>query len=156
MGGSRKVLVAIDGSKHSDFTFQWYVDNMLHDEDFVYLAWNATPNAATFGTVNLMTGDPDLISKMIHEQRNHIETTVNHLKTKLREFKLKGQVLQLHGSKPGEAIIEAADKVDVDLIVVGGRGHNTLRRTFLGSVSDYIIHHAHKPVIVCKMEQPNK
>ena len=73
-----------------------------------------------------------------------------------RLFQLRGQVLQLHGSKPGEAIIEAADKEDVDLIVVGGRGHNTLRRTFLGSVSDYIIHHAHKPVIVCKMQPPNK
>ena len=35
-----------------------------------------------------MTGDPDLISKMIHEQRHHVETTVNHLKTKLREFKV--------------------------------------------------------------------
>ena len=61
-------------------------------------------------------------------------------------------MLQLHGTKPGEAIIEAANAEDVDLIVVGGRGHSVLRRTILGSVSDYVIHHSHKPVIVCKMD----
>ena len=35
------------------------------------------------------------------------------------------------------------------MIVIGTRGQGTVRRTFLGSVSDYVVHHAHCPVAVC-------
>lgn len=34
------------------------------------------------------------------------------------------------------------------MIVMGSRGIGTIRRTFLGSVSDYCVHHAHIPVAV--------
>ena len=50
--------------------------------------------------------------------------------------------------KPGEAIVEAAKKENVSLIVMGSRGLNTLRRTFMGSVSDYVLHHVHVPVMI--------
>ena len=39
------------------------------------------------------------------------------------------------------------------LIVVGSRGMGTVRRTILGSTSDYIIHHAHVPVVVVPKEK---
>jgi len=38
----------------------------------------------------------------------------------------------------------------VTTIVVGTRGLGSVRRTILGSVSDYVVHHAHCPVIVCR------
>ena len=31
---------------------------------------------------------------------------------------------------------------------MGSRGLNTLRRTFMGSVSDYVLHHVHVPVMI--------
>lgn len=34
------------------------------------------------------------------------------------------------------------------MVVIGQRGLGTFRRTFLGSVSDYIIHHTKVPTIV--------
>lgn len=37
-------------------------------------------------------------------------------------------------------------------VVVGSRGLGKIRRTFLGSVSDYVLHHSLVPVIVCKNE----
>ena len=40
--------------------------------------------------------------------------------------------------------------VDFSLIVMGTRGQGTIRRTILGSVSDYVIHHAHCPVLVVR------
>ena len=36
------------------------------------------------------------------------------------------------------------------MIVLGTRGQGTVRRTILGSVSDYVVHHAHVPVTVCR------
>ena len=47
------------------------------------------PRTLSISAVNLMTGDPDVISKIIHEQRNHVDATVNHLKHQLQEHKVK-------------------------------------------------------------------
>lgn len=49
---------------------------------------------------------------------------------------------------PGEKICELADKEGVSFIVMGSRGLNALRRTFTGSVSDYVLRHSHVPVTV--------
>lgn len=49
---------------------------------------------------------------------------------------------------PGENVCKIALKEKANLIVVGSRGMGTIRRTILGSISDYIIHHAHIPVLV--------
>ena len=53
------------------------------------------------------------------------------------------------GGKPGEAICNAVKESEADFVVMGSRGLGTVRRTILGSVSDYVLHHAHLPVIVC-------
>ena len=36
------------------------------------------------------------------------------------------------------------------MIVMGTRGMGVVRRTLLGSISDYVVHHAHCPVLVCR------
>ena len=53
---------------------------------------------------------------------------------------------------PGHAIVERAEKVGADMIVIGTRGLGTIRRTVLGSVSDYVVHHAKIPVVVCHVK----
>jgi len=53
------------------------------------------------------------------------------------------------GANPGEGIIKEAENSEAEIIVMGARGLNALRRTFLGSVSDYVIHHSKIPVLVC-------
>ena len=51
---------------------------------------------------------------------------------------------------PGEAIVRTANEKKVDLIVCGCRGLGTIRRTIIGSVSDYIVHHCDVPVVICR------
>ena len=36
------------------------------------------------------------------------------------------------------------------LLVVGNRGHNGLSEALLGSVSQYLVHHAHSPVVIIR------
>ena len=57
-----------------------------------------------------------------------------------------------HAQKPGEGILNIAKEVNASLIITGSRGQSKLRRTFLGSVSDYVMHHAPVPVLVCRKE----
>ena len=52
--------------------------------------------------------------------------------------------------KPGRIIVEVANKEKVNTIVMGTRGLGAVSRTLLGSVSDYVLHHAHCTVVICK------
>ena len=66
----------------------------------------------------------------------------------LRGGQILGSVMTHVGSKPGEVICGVAEREAVTMIVVATRGLGVIRRTILGSVSDYVVHHAHCPVIV--------
>jgi nucleotide-binding universal stress UspA family protein len=51
---------------------------------------------------------------------------------------------------PGEAIVAAADSENADLIVVGSHGRSGVSRFLIGSVSDFVVRHAHCPVMVVR------
>jgi nucleotide-binding universal stress UspA family protein len=48
---------------------------------------------------------------------------------------------QLFGD-PGHAICDLASTWNADLIVMGRRGYKGLKEVFMGSVSNYVVHHA--------------
>ena len=58
----------------------------------------------------------------------------------------------VEAGSPGENICKVVKKEGATFIVIGCRGVGTVRRTILGSVSDYVVHHAHVPVIVVPKE----
>ena len=49
-----------------------------------------------------------------------------------------------------EEVIKLSDEVEAGLLVVGSRGHRGLRRMMVGSQSEDIVHHAHRPVLVVR------
>ncbi|KAJ3218721.1 hypothetical protein HDU67_004241 [Dinochytrium kinnereticum] len=50
-----------------------------------------------------------------------------------------------------EEILAKANELGADVIVCGTRGMSPLKRVMIGSVSDYIIHHANCTVIIPRM-----
>ncbi len=64
----------------------------------------------------------------------------------------KVHLLVRHGHA-GEQIVEAAEKADADLVVVGSRGLGGLARYLLGSVSDNVLQHAGSPVLLARPER---
>jgi nucleotide-binding universal stress UspA family protein len=49
-----------------------------------------------------------------------------------------------------ETITAIADDHDVDVVVVGSRGHSGLKARLLGSTSESILHHCRRPVLVVR------
>lgn len=50
-------------------------------------------------------------------------------------------------------IIDLAEELGVDVIVIGSRGLGGIRRALVGSVSDSVMHHAHCPVLVVRKKE---
>ncbi|MDJ0705856.1 MAG: universal stress protein [Leptolyngbyaceae cyanobacterium MO_188.B28] len=72
------------------------------------------------------------------------------LKWRTNEAKMAGvkaEFIHTSGS-PGRTICEVARDKDIDLIVIGSHGRAGLRELFLGSVSNYVMHHAPCSVLV--------
>ena len=55
-------------------------------------------------------------------------------------------------NKPGEAITQYVEQEKAVLVVLGSRGEGKIKRTLMGSVSDYVLNHAHCPVLICKKD----
>lgn len=45
-------------------------------------------------------------------------------------------------------IVDVADEVDASLVVTGSRGLAGVRSVLLGSVSNHVLHHAHRPTLI--------
>ncbi len=51
---------------------------------------------------------------------------------------------------PGPSIVDEAERIDADLIVMASHGRGALSRMWLGSVADHVIRHAAVPVLVVR------
>ena len=55
--------------------------------------------------------------------------------------------------RPEEFLVHTAKDRGVGLIVMGTRGMGTIRRTVMGSVSDYVLHHSPCPVMIYRHQE---
>ena len=56
----------------------------------------------------------------------------------------------VRGGTPADQIVRAADELEADLIVIGGRGKGAMQAIVLGSVAYRVLHHAPCPVLVTR------
>ena len=48
----------------------------------------------------------------------------------------------------GRAICDLVKELAPTCVVIGQRGLGAVKRTLFGSVSDFVLHHAHVPVVI--------
>lgn len=86
----------------------------------------------------------------MNEIKKKLKVLEEKYQEKLKAYNVKSAKFVSKEGEAGEAIVAVAEKEKANLIVTGTRGMGKLRRTFLGSVSDYVIHHSKCPVLVCR------
>ncbi|CAG2233905.1 unnamed protein product [Mytilus edulis] len=146
----KRVVLAMDGSKESDNALDFYMKNIHKDTDEVILVHCVEHGPHSMGSI-WMPLDPQVIARAIQDEEKKGTEICTKLKTLLPMYKSGGSitVTTVVGGEPGPTIIQKAEECGASVIVVGSRGLGTVRRTILGSVSDYILHHADVPVLVC-------
>ncbi|ESO89874.1 hypothetical protein LOTGIDRAFT_164562 [Lottia gigantea] len=91
-----------------------------------------------------------VLESALQSEEKRIHEDLEKFATKLKEYKIGGKVRSIVAKNAGEGIVKAIEEENADLAVVGCRGMGKIRRTFMGSVSDYVVHHSHVPVLVVR------
>ncbi|KAH3892672.1 universal stress protein Sll1388-like [Dreissena polymorpha] len=157
--GERVVCIAIDGSDNSKYAFQFYSDNVRKANDKVYLVHSVEINSVLHSTQwysSPYSFDKEMLLKLLDEEKTKIRHKLEGFAVLLKDAGIDGTVKSIHAESPGEGIVKAAAEVGASLVVVGTRGMGKLRRTFMGSVSDYVLHHSPVPVLVCRHNEDEK
>jgi nucleotide-binding universal stress UspA family protein len=85
----------------------------------------------------------------MHPRRDVLASNAQAIVQKARAAGADATFLVWEGDA-GEAIVAAADAECADLIVVGSHGRSGVTRFLIGSVSDFVVRHAHCPVMVVR------
>ncbi|THD24544.1 Universal stress protein [Fasciola hepatica] len=144
----RRILFPIDGSEHSQRAVSWYLEKFCRKTDLVYFLHIAEPQFSRTAQEADATEVVNEFNSKIRDSMKTGQQLGDRYVDQVRQHGIEGEFLMRTGTKPGELILTVAGAQLVDMILIGNRGVGALRRTFLGSVSDYVLHHSSIPVIL--------
>lgn len=147
-----KVLIAVDPSEIAEKAFEWYFENCHKTENEVHICHEMEQPMLPNTTYTIMGPyfPAEEIKDILHEHQKQWKALQDHYKRKCE--KIENLQFKIHfeqtNQKSGTGIVKMAESLGVNMIVMGTRGQGALRRTILGSVSDYVLHHAKVPVAI--------
>uniref|UniRef100_A0A0C9QNS5 TSA: Wollemia nobilis Ref_Wollemi_Transcript_15672_657 transcribed RNA sequence n=1 Tax=Wollemia nobilis TaxID=56998 RepID=A0A0C9QNS5_9CONI len=154
----RRIMIAVDESEESMYALQWAMDHLVAPEKskgethFVGLdrlvIVHAENQMALTGQVALT---PHVLEVIERRQKLNTERVLSRAKAICEGCNVNLETKMVNGD-PRYAICEAAEKLKVNLLVIGSRGHGAIRRAVIGSVSNYCAHHAKCPVLIVKKQ----
>jgi nucleotide-binding universal stress UspA family protein len=100
---------------------------------------------------NERAGAPEDIAYVVNSRED-----VDHLLSVAKKFAESSGANSVRteavDSEPSEALIEVAERVSADLIVVGSQGMTGARRFILGSIPNRVAHHTPCDVLIVKTD----
>ena len=140
MQNIKKILVPMDGSKNS----------VRGLDEAIYLARQC--NAIITGLYVIPLAKPVTDSQISYLEKYLLNNASKFMsKAKIRAAQ-NGILFDddiIYGDE-GPKIINYANNKSYDIIVIGSRGMGSIKETFLGSTSNYVLHKSKIPVLIVK------
>ncbi|MGE0824864.1 MAG: universal stress protein [Candidatus Binatia bacterium] len=143
----KKILVPTDFSENAEHALSWAL-GLAADCKAKVLVFNAAPPMASFAFPESVYY-PDL-ARMEREVIADAEQRVAEFAAKHAGGGVTVETLVTLG-EPVWEITQAAEREQVDLIVMGSHGRTGLSHVLLGSVAERVVRHAPCPVLVVRM-----
>jgi nucleotide-binding universal stress UspA family protein len=84
----------------------------------------------------------DIADRVIRGERDAVQEHLDTAAAALRDAGVATVQTMVAEGTPGPTIVEVAEREGCDAIVMSTHGHTGIRRAFLGSVANYVVHHA--------------
>ena len=139
----KKILVAVDGSKESEWAFKKAMEISKRNNASLLLAHII--DTRTFATV-------EAYDRTIAERaENYATELLNSYEDQALQAGVKEVLTEIEYGSPKIKIAKTvAPKHKVDLIICGATGLNAVERFFIGSVSEHITRYANCDVLVVR------
>jgi nucleotide-binding universal stress UspA family protein len=134
-----KVLLATDGSGDAALAARAAVDltTKTGSELHVVHAWYSVPSTRF---------DSFVRAQLQLEARELLDAQV----AQVEKQGSKVACAYLREGSAVDEVLDLADEIGADLIVMGSRGRGPVKRLVMGSVSEGVVHHARRPVLVLR------
>ena len=139
---NKTILVPLDGSENSKRALKKAIE-IAKPEGSKILGLHVV-----YAPVAFVLSKPRINFKenLIRDSKKFLDTAKKICEKNNVNFESK----VIHGSDPGFDIVAFSKKGNFDMIIVGARGLNPVKKIFVGSVSNYILNNAKIPVLVVK------
>jgi nucleotide-binding universal stress UspA family protein len=154
----KKILVAIDGSQESinaaDYAISIAKATTIkaaekHSSELTLL--HVMSSEVKFGHASGIYGmiPPEHAERMKQEAHKWFDIIRDRIDNTHSIITVSTEVIST-GASPQVAIVEYAEKKNIDLVVMGTRGMSGFKKLLLGSVASGVIKYSHCPVLVVK------
>ncbi|XP_065853389.1 universal stress protein A-like protein [Euphorbia lathyris] len=151
----RKILVAVDESEESMNALSWCLKNVIsrNSKDTLILLYAKPPRAiytALDGTSYLFSSD--IIATMEKYSGDVADCIMEKAKRMCREEEAEDVKVEtrVENGDARDVICQMAEKLSVDVLVMGSHGYGPIKRAIMGSVSNYCAQHVKCPVLIVK------
>ena len=147
----KTILYATDLSKNSSYAFL-YATDMAREHHATIVILHAIepvpPYVEAYSGMHIEMKEKQQ-KETIEEIKEHLQIFCKKAESHIGSpcVELVSKILVPRGHPP-EEILNAAEKEGCDAIVIGTHGKGFLAHTFLGSVSNAVLHRARKPVFI--------
>jgi nucleotide-binding universal stress UspA family protein len=149
----RNIEVATDGSESAKKAVDSAIEIARLNNAKVYALHVIAP-----GEISVTQHDPR-DAEWNKKMKEHLEAqgreATHYVETsgKIVDVEVKPVILE---GNPADQIIKFAEENDIDLIVMGTLGRTGIQRFLLGSVTENVVRHSKKPVLVIRGETVEK
>ncbi|CAA7399909.1 unnamed protein product [Spirodela intermedia] len=143
-GEKQVIVVGIDEGEHSEYALQWTLDHFFADARsrppvFSLVVVYARPFPTSVANLRTIAAGVAERVKQLCESRSVGDALVEMVEGDAREV-----------------LCDAVKRHQATVLVVGSHGYGSIKRAFLGSVSDHCAHQANCTVMIVKKPQPSK
>ena len=141
-----RILVPIDFSPHTQAVTEWAAHFALeHGSEVVLL--NVYHLPVEFQQVEGAYLPADFWASVKEEAERSLSRHAEEIR------KQGVQVTEaVREGYPATVILDEAERLPADLIIIGSRGHTGLKHLLLGSIAERVVHKAHCPVLTVKSD----
>jgi nucleotide-binding universal stress UspA family protein len=151
-----KILAPIDGSELSRRAADYaiFLSSKIGTELYIIHVLDNIPYEHNVGTYELWSDEimSDEIKQIVQEERGITKEWFEEIKASANKKNIQviKTELVITRSSAESAIVNYAEKNQVDLIVIGPAGHSGFKQLVFGSVASGVIKHSHCPVMMIK------
>lgn len=146
-------LLCLDGSPFSEAA-ESTLRGMVRAGDSVHVVSAVPGSVDSLAVPSALVGAPELsaLAEFVAKEEASARQLVSSVAEGLADLHSGGVNVtsEVLLGVPKDAILGRASAADIDIVVVGSRGHGTIKRALLGSISTALLHQCGKSILVVR------